>query len=471
MYPDWVLRHKKPGTNISKIGEKYYLYEVSSVWDKEKKRAKKITKGYLGRITPDGFIPKKEKTPALPAGNPTVKNYGGAAIFENIGKDILERLRLCFPEVAETIYTAAVLRLLHNHPFKRLEDAYEHSYLSEIYKGLNLSGKGMTELLRYIGDRREELVGFMQGFISGSEHLLFDGTAIISKSEKMGINHVGYNAHREYDPQVNLMYAFSSESKMPVYYRILSGNIRDVTAFDLCVKESGLKWVTVIADKGFASKDNFDMLEKTDLKFIVPLKRNSEAYQNTRFESGNKADFDGYFMFNSRPIWYYSQNGVYYYLDSDLKTSEEKDYIERIEKKLEGYTTDAFLARQFKFGTIALRSNLLMSASEIYCYYKERAQIEQTFDFLKNLLDQDKSYMQSHNSLEGWAFINHISLLLCYKLYNLLREKSLLSKFSVADFITHLKYIHKVKLRDSWFTSEISKKTASFFDSLGIHIT
>jgi transposase len=267
------------------------------------------------------------------------------------------------------------------------------------------------------------------------------------------------------------MYAFSTERKMPVYYRVLSGNIRDVTAFELCVKESGIKGVTVITDKGFASNANFEMLEKTGLNYIAPIKRNSEAYINTRFESGNKADFDGYFMFNSRPIWYYSQNGFHYYLDSDMKTREEKDYLERIEKRIEGYSTDGFLTRQFKFGTIVLKSNLSLTAQQIYCYYKERAQIEQTFDFLKNLLDQDRSYMQSQNSMEGWAFINHISLLLCYKLYNLLREKELLSKFSVPDFIAHLKFIHKVKISDSWFTSEIPKKAAAFLSALDVHIT
>ena len=61
MYPDWVLKEKRPGTNISKIGNNYYLYEVTSQWDKEKKRAKKITKAYIGRITESGLIPKMER--------------------------------------------------------------------------------------------------------------------------------------------------------------------------------------------------------------------------------------------------------------------------------------------------------------------------------------------------------------------------------------------------------------------------
>ena len=60
-YPDWVERQRRPGTNISCIRGKYYLYEATSVWNKEKGRAQKKTGKYLGRITEDGLIPPKQK--------------------------------------------------------------------------------------------------------------------------------------------------------------------------------------------------------------------------------------------------------------------------------------------------------------------------------------------------------------------------------------------------------------------------
>jgi len=54
-YPEWVYKCKKKGTAIHKIGNKFYLYEVGSKWDRELGRARKITKRYLGVITPDGL--------------------------------------------------------------------------------------------------------------------------------------------------------------------------------------------------------------------------------------------------------------------------------------------------------------------------------------------------------------------------------------------------------------------------------
>lgn len=59
--PEWVLKHKKKGTAIIKRKENYYLSRVTSKWDPIKKKAKRITLEYLGKITHEGVIPPKHK--------------------------------------------------------------------------------------------------------------------------------------------------------------------------------------------------------------------------------------------------------------------------------------------------------------------------------------------------------------------------------------------------------------------------
>jgi transposase len=59
-----------------------------------------------------------------------------------------------------------------------------------------------------------------------------------------------------------MMCIFSVHQQSPVYYRFLQGNIKDVSAFKLCLQESGVKDATVIIDKGFASMNNIKALEK-----------------------------------------------------------------------------------------------------------------------------------------------------------------------------------------------------------------
>lgn len=462
IYPEWVLKHRVSGTNVTHVKGKYYLYEVTSVWNKEKKRAQKITKKYLGRITKEeGLILSGSR---LKIEKVSVKEYGACNVLNNIGSDVIERLKEYFDD-GETIFTMATLKLLEQCSFSKMEQLYRHSYLSEMYKDKKLSSKDISLFMRTFGEKREKIVAFMNSFISGNEHILFDGTNIVSSSEKMNISRLG----KEYESQINLLYAFACESKMPVYYRIIAGNIVDVSAFKLSLQETKLKDMVVIADKGFGSKANFDLLEESEIKYVVPLKRSNTLIN---LNTGDKSNFDDYFLFNDRPIWYKALNEVIIYLDSDLKIMEEKDYIKRIEQNMEGYTKANFIERQYKFGTIILKTNLTnKSPKDIYYLYKKRLDIEQSFDFLKNSLNSDRSYMQNEKSLETWAFINHIALMLNYKVYNLLESNNLLSKYSVSDFLLHLKYIFKIKVNDTWFTSEITNKTKKLLEMVGVHIT
>ncbi len=294
-YPEWVEKQRRPGTNINCIRGKYYLYEVSSRWDKEKKRSIKKTGKYLGRITEAGLIPprksqiKNHETDIENVSNKgiIVKEYGASSVLCSLGSDIFSKLKKIFPEEAEEIFTLAALKIIEQCPFKRMEFLYEKSYLSDKFGKLPLSKASISGFLKRLGEKREQIKMFMNEFISDTEYILFDGTNIITKSEKLDINRVGYNSHRQYDPQINLLYAFSTDTNAPAYYRIVSGNVREVSSFKLAVEDSGIKNMVVIADKGFGSKANFEMLEQNNLKYIVPLRRSSSLFKKDILKSGD----------------------------------------------------------------------------------------------------------------------------------------------------------------------------------------
>ena len=60
-YPEWVLKHKTLGTAIVRNKNNFYLYKISSKWNKDKGRAQKVTEKYLGKITPEGIVAPKIK--------------------------------------------------------------------------------------------------------------------------------------------------------------------------------------------------------------------------------------------------------------------------------------------------------------------------------------------------------------------------------------------------------------------------
>ncbi|KWW26639.1 MAG: Uncharacterized protein AUK63_2565 [bacterium P3] len=473
-YPEWVEKYRKAGTNITCIRGKYYLYEATSKWDPVKKRAQKKTGKYLGRITEnDGLIPPKEKTDV--SEKISVKEYGASKFLCETGADILEELRYRFPTEGEKIFALAILRIIEKCPFKRADFLYERSYLSELFGKMALSSASIVRLLQDFGTKRVQHVGFMKEYMKDSGYILFDGTNIISQSENMDINRPGYNSHRQYDPQINLLYAFSMSTEAPGYYRVLPGNIKDVRAFRKSVEELGIKNVIIIADKGFGSEENFELLRESGMQYIVPLKRNNGYCDREKLKTGRREDFDGYFLFNGRAIWYYEYEidgrRFIMYLDESLKSKEERDYLQRLEEKKEDYSNEGFMSKQYHFGTITFHTNLSDDPKEVYILYKMRNAIEQTFDFLKNLLDQDHTYLQSEQAVESWAFINHISLMLVYRLYSLMKNAELISDFSVQDLISHLKYIQRLKINNSWVSAEISGKTQKLLDKLNVHIT
>ncbi len=241
------------------------------------------------------------------------------------------------------------------------------------------------------------------------------------------------------------------------------------------MKESGIEHGVVIGDKGFYSDENIRLLKREGLDYIIPLRRNSRLIDYTPIKSGNKKNMAGYFEYQNRYIWYsvkkMDNDVIIIYLDEHLKSVEEKDYLNRIQTHPEEYTLDAFYEKQFSMGTFSVISNLIsLTPKSIYHYYKSRNKVEQMFDVFKNLLMADRTYMQNEHALEGWMFINTIALQWYYKIYQLLVQKKLLSKYSIKDFLIHLSEIKQVKINGKWHLAEINSKTKNLIKKLELNI-
>lgn len=155
-----------------------------------------------------------------------------------------------------------------------------------------------------------------------------------------------------------------------------------------------------------------------------------------------------------------------------MKRSEEKDYLDRIEEHKEGYTFEGFKEKSVSMGTISLLTSIEdKSAKEIYKTYICRADIEQMIDVMKNDLELDRTYMQNEEALRGWIFVNFIALIFHYRIYKLLSENELLSKYSVKDFLLYLSEIKKIKVDNQWCLGEINCKILALLKKLKISIT
>ena len=110
------------------------------------------------------------------------------------------------------------------------------------------------------------------------------------------------------------------------------------------------------------------------------------------------------------------------------------------------------------------------SGERTFDLLKSRADIEQSHDTFKNTIHVDRTYMRDDYQLQGWMFVNFIALILHYRIYSMLRQKDLLSRYSPEDVIKHLERISMIKIDNEWRMSEIPKKSREIIDSLEISI-
>lgn len=457
-YPDWVEKHRGEGKEIKMIGGRYYLtsYEYRTVDG----RRKKVSTGTLGTIRPEGLIPSCKKGQTIRSQVTAPLEYGASFLLESLGNDILSNLNETFSsKLSNQIFEMAKIGLVSPSPFKRMELIYSNSYDSRLRPNLPLSPSTITSVLNETGSNREAQLNFMRKYYDGTEFIIFDGTRLVSHS----LGEKGYNHCNIDDPQMNLQYCFSLRpEKKPIYFKGFTGDKTDISILKTCIRESGLNNMIFIADKGYYSGSNAEELTKNGISYIMPVKRCDKRIDYASIDMSSMDGFDGFFSFQSRPIFYKTiqrasaagAKGT----DAKGETEEPKPsetIVLYFDQKMRGKEImdstcgkdggiDDLKERKFRsMGTIALATTIKeeKTPKEIYEIYKERELIEDANDAYKNVMRKNASYLQNTNSYYGWLFINHITLLLYYRVYNKIKEKGMTSKYSVADVIEQAKRI------------------------------
>lgn len=481
-HPDWALAHRKPGTELRLIKGRYYLYGYKTVYDPVKKRPKKISGPLLGSVSEKGgFLPsakrKLEKQGGLSVDKGILcKEYGMSLTVNSLLGLYLRELEKAFPEDWKDLAAVAYCRFVHRCPLKSIPYHLSTGFLPELLDIRPFSEKHASGILNRIGGQPGRMLGYMKSFITKDDFILMDATDVFSSSSNIPLAQKGYNSKMQFDAQFNLMYIYSSGQRMPIYYRIVPGNIRDVKAFRNCLLESDIKNAVLVADKGFYSEDNVKLLREEKLDFLLPLKRNSSLIDYGPIEKNTFKDSAVFFSHEKRVVW--SQKTalgdglfLYFYLDEALRNKEESDYVLRITTHPESHNRENYLKKRNRFGTLALLTGLDGTESTVYQTYKSRMAIEVMFDGMKNVLNADHTYMQNEQTLQGWMFINHITLQWYQHLYIELKEKELLKIFSVNDYVKLLCGVKKIKINDTWHLNEFPNQTKKFIEKMGLKIT
>ena len=484
-FPSWVQKFKEPKTEIKQIKNGFYKYAIDYKYNPAKGRSDKITLHLLGKITEeDGFVPSekqmlRQKIFQMP--NVDIKTFGVYHLFTSLLSEDIESLLALFPsEIGQSLLTIAMMRFAHQSPLKRIPDYHALDFCSQYWVTKGLDDKIITAVLKYVGENRNTLVDWMRkrlGINNDNQEnfVMIDSTHVPTLSEHLHINAKDYNPQHSYVPQVRLMYIFSAQMRQPVYYRLINGNITDVTSMKTCVDELNVKEVIFIADKGFYSKKNVADLRQNLMYFIIPLYRTNKLIDYKPLQEANfKKNIKNHFAYQNRIIWFYKYERnsqiLTTYLDEELRVEEETDYLLRTKTHPDKYNEEGYYEKLHQFGTLTLISYLPKehSAQELYEAYKQRNEIEIMFDAYKHFLEADITYMQNRYVLEGWLMANFIAMIVYYRLYKQLKEAKKLSKYSPKDIVELSKSIYQSKINDTWRCSPITEKTKDLFKKIKI---
>ncbi len=490
-HPEWAIAHKKQGTELKLINGRYYLYGAKSVYDKTLKRSKKVSLEILGSITQDkGFIPSSKKE----LKEKSKKSYHKKEIFAyeyGFSKwlfDILEKtgilqdLKEYFPDLWQFIIIMIYCRIGYQSPLKNIPFYLEQSDLPHLLEWeQTLNDQKISDMLFELGALQNSIYNFLKPKNNDRKTVLIDATDVALQSNHITLSQKGYNSNMNFQPQFVLLYMYDATTLEPLYYRFLPGNIREISAMQNTIKISGLERCVFVADKGFFSESNLTELERLNMWYIIPLKRDNSLIPYDTLEAVEQTD--NYFEFAKRFIFYadtvkINQRNITLFLDGTLKEQEKTDYLRRINSVPENYSKPNFNQEVKTMGTIAIMHNMELSPKELCLEYKSRGEIEQFFDHFKNTLDASSSNMQREESLNGWMFINHLSMRIIYNIYNTLKitplnkKQKLNHKYSINDVIERLKAIKKIKFspNDS-VIAEINKSTKTLIKKMKISIT
>jgi transposase len=456
-----------------------YIYEDIPYWDKNKK-SNRHKRNYIGKLGQDGeFIPNAkylarhkepvEKGAAVPCKMPARRIYFGAThLLDEISRvsGVEEDLQACLPNNYKALMSLAYYLVLesdsplyrfgrwafdHQHPHREMLTSQR---ISEILRDIPEQAK--LEFFRRQSRRRQE-----------KEYLAYDTTSVSSYSEYIKAVRYGKNKDNDSLPQVNMALVFGEESGMPVYYRILPGNITDVMTIRKLIKDIDfleIDKLKLVLDRGFYSANNVNALFKGHHKFLLAVKINngfiSGFLEKAKAQMHDFAHYDAdqeVYQWGSMGEWPYVQKNRYgeisleegrriyvhvYYngqraedekirfnkslarAEAALKAGSElteaqasliEKYFTAKDTPKRGvqikYKDEAIQKQMSRFGYFALLSNEIKGSSEALEVYRKKDMIEKAFDNLKERLGMKRTTVYSDQTLAGKFFLQFLSLI------------------------------------------------------------
>jgi transposase len=495
------LKNKKNNT--------IYVYENTSFWNRETKRPDSKRR-CIGKLDPDTkeIIPNTRGTDS-----PSVATIGNSVIFNKVAGDLGIRaiLESVFPDDWPEIMTAAYSLVGEGKALCRCES---WSTIHENPLGGILKSQRIGDLLPKL--TRERQLRFFKEWAAlrrDNEYFALDITSVSSYSESNEFVRRGYNRDKEKLPQINLCMVLGEKSRIPVYYDVLPGSIKDVSSLKNIVDSVrflGTDRVHLVMDKGFYSESNIDALYDARFRFAIGVPFTTK-FATARVESVREeiTDFKNFscvggqdlFMTTRFEKWKGHRCYVHMYYDGKKAADGYAEFLKKVQQwkaELENEPLKEHKEQYAKYfevtetpkrgrkvtprddvikaygnntcGWFVMQSNDIRDPVEALRVYRDKDAVEKGFDDMKNALDMKRLRVHSPAAMEGRLFVQFVSLILVAGIRNVMEKSGLCRNMTMPEMIGEMQTLRKVVVpgkRKALYT-ERTKRQKEILDAFGI---
>lgn len=494
---------------------KPYAYEVSAYWDKEKKQARQRRK-YLGIYDENGnIVPKTSQREVS-----TCKTYGPFHLLHQLAKQtgLEAKLKGSFSNDAPLILAMAIMRIVEPESLRNVKPQLEESFLPEMLALDDLpTSQRLSNFLIALSKEEEAQHRFFRSLVQEEDALVFDVTSLSSRSHNLDLLEYGADYRSTGMPQMNLGLVVSLDSSLPIFYKAFPGSVNDVVTLKNLlqdVQELGVRRCQFVLDRGFYSEPNVKEMLEAGMEFIMPLpfgrglakrlvSQSNRALDDPRL--GHLLDSKLYRVFETTVQLAGRTLKAFVIVSEERRTMETRNLyarLEDIEAAMNGKdwhprmrdalrnvakreatcftlrNVDGKVQLERKRKAVAQSENrcgktILLTSQDLdwqqaLTHYRQRGEVENDFDQLKNELLAEPLRVSSPQSLRGLLFIMFVSLVLRSMLLERARQAKLLGKRWVDDMMLEMRKLKATRIGSVWRLSEVTKSMRDLLKALKI---
>lgn len=479
--PQEILAIKRPkNTVVIAYGKNKDLYAVRQRIGcrNDNGRHLPVNGPTIGHIVNGEYIPNEtDVTPSvssIASRNIDFKSWADIALCDRGFSSILDELYAVYSKQdAVRLYCISILRVCNpGITDSELKEAYETSFLSELYPNVHLSKNSVSLFWGNLGKTLSLIVKFMRNrteVINADHHLLIDGTLKSNESKINSLSDFSRKAKLKGSRDISVLYAFDLEAMEPVCSKCYPGNMLDATAYSDFINQNGLKKGIIVGDKGFpssAARDEFD--SNPDLHYLNPIKRNSKliSTHNMYDFAGILPGYEGITFRKEKCIskdkWLYSFRNSY------SAAQEEQEWLAKV-KKDGTYSLEELRKKQSSFGTIVLECDLDLPPKIVYKAYDKRWEIELVMRYYKLACDFDETRVHDDYSVIGSEFCNFLSSVLTFRMLAAFDKSGLLEKHTYKKIMSVLAKAKKICIDNGdWTLIRMNPSQIEMLQDLGM---